>query len=52
VTIGLQTPAKVEILSGLQNGDQVVVGRHSGLSDGEKVTPRAASYESDAGSYS
>ena len=52
VAIGLQTPAQIEILSGVQNGDQVVVGRHSGLSDGEKVTPRVASYESDAGSHS
>jgi RND family efflux transporter MFP subunit len=52
VTVGLQTPTQVEILSGLRNGDQVVVGRHSGLSDGEKVTPRAASYESDASSDS
>jgi RND family efflux transporter MFP subunit len=52
VTTGLQTPTRVEILSGVENGDQVVVGRHSGLSDGEKVTPRAASYESDSNSRS
>jgi RND family efflux transporter MFP subunit len=48
VTTGLQTPTRVEILSGLQRGDQVVVGRHSGLSDGEKVDATAASYESAA----
>ena len=52
VNIGLQTSTQVEILAGLQNGDQVVVGRHSGLSDGEKVVPRAASYESDGNSHS
>jgi RND family efflux transporter MFP subunit len=52
VAIGLQTSTQVEILSGLQNGDQVVVGRHSGISDGEKVIPRAASYESDTSSHS
>jgi RND family efflux transporter MFP subunit len=52
VTIGLQTSTQVEILSGAQNGDQVVVGRHSGLSDGEKVIPRSASYESDTSSRS
>jgi RND family efflux transporter MFP subunit len=46
VTVGLQTPTRVEILTGLQSGDQVVVGRHSGLSDGEKVNARPASYES------
>jgi RND family efflux transporter MFP subunit len=51
VTTGLQTPTRVEILSGLHRGDQVVVGRHSGLSDGEQVTPRPASYESN-GSHS
>jgi RND family efflux transporter MFP subunit len=47
VTVGLQTPARVEILSGLRAGDQVVVGRHSGLSDGEGVVPRQASYEAN-----
>jgi RND family efflux transporter MFP subunit len=51
VTIGLQTPTRVEILSGVRNGDQVVVGRHSGLSDGENVTARPASYEAN-GSHS
>jgi RND family efflux transporter MFP subunit len=48
VTTGLQTPTRVEILSGLQRGDQVAVGRHSGLADGEKVDAKAASYESAA----
>lgn len=52
VTIGLQTPTQVEILSGVHNGDRVVVGRHSGLADGEKVIPRGASYEADASSHS
>jgi len=46
VITGLQTPSRVEILSGLRSGDQVVVGRHSSLSDGEKVTPLPAAYES------
>ena len=52
VTVGLQTPSQVEILSGVQNGDQVVVGRRTGLSDGEKVTPRPAKYESDGNGHS
>jgi RND family efflux transporter MFP subunit len=47
VTTGLQTPTRVEILSGLRLGDQVVVGRHSGLSDGEQVTARPAAYEAN-----
>ena len=52
VSVGLQTPTRVEILSGLNDGDQVVVGRHSGLSDGEKVAPRPASYEANGSSHS
>jgi RND family efflux transporter MFP subunit len=48
ITTGLQTATRVEVLSGLQNGDQVVVGRHSGLAEGEKVNARPASYESNA----
>ena len=48
VTTGLQTPTRLEILTGLKAGDQVIVGRHTGVSDGEKVTPRAASYENDS----
>jgi RND family efflux transporter MFP subunit len=51
VTTGLQTPARVEILSGLHAGDQVVVGRHSGLSDGQQVNAKPASYEA-SGSHS
>ena len=47
VTTGLQTPTRLEVLSGLQSGDQVVVGRHSGLSEGEKVQPRSATYENN-----
>lgn len=47
VTTGLQTPARVEILSGLRPGDEVVVGRHSGLSDGEQVKARPAAYEAN-----
>ena len=45
VKTGLQTPTRVEILSGLQSGDKVVVGRHTGLSDGEKVDAEPAGYE-------
>jgi len=46
VTTGLQTATRVEILAGLQSGDKVIVGRHSGLSDGEKVQAQPATYES------
>ena len=47
VTTGLQTPSRLEVLTGLQAGDQVVVGRHSGLSEGEKVQARSATYETN-----
>ena len=47
VTTGLQTPTRLQILTGLQPGDQVVVGRHSGLSEGERVQARSATYENN-----
>ena len=47
VTIGIQTPTRVEIRSGLAQGDQVVVGRHTGLADGQQVIARPASYEAN-----
>jgi len=47
VTTGLQTATRLEVLSGLKSGDQVVVGRHTGLSEGEKVQARTATYEND-----
>jgi RND family efflux transporter MFP subunit len=48
VKIGLQTPNRLEILSGLQEGDKVIVGRHTGLSDGERVDVQAAGYENNS----
>lgn len=48
VATGLQTATRLEILSGLKFGDRVIVGRHTGLSEGEKVQPRAADYENAA----
>ena len=37
---GIQTPTDLEVLSGLQEGDQVVVSDRSGLKAGELVTPK------------
>jgi len=37
VTLGLETDQNVEILTGLQEGDTVVAGRHAGLKDGQAV---------------
>ena len=40
VTVGLETPDDVEIVSGLQEGDLVAVGDRSGLRAGETVRPK------------
>jgi multidrug efflux pump subunit AcrA (membrane-fusion protein) len=40
VKLGLQTSTKVEILSGLQAGDMVVIGNRAGLQPGQQVRPR------------
>ena len=48
VKTGLQTPNRLEILSGLQDGDKVIVGRHTGLSDGERVDAQPAGYENNS----
>jgi len=45
VKVGLQTANHVEILSGLNKGDKVIVGRHTGLSDGQHVDAQPAAYE-------
>jgi RND family efflux transporter MFP subunit len=37
VSTGLETAQRIEIRSGLQDGDTVVVGRQSGLKDGQPV---------------
>ncbi len=40
VAPGVETAQRVEILSGIAEGDMVVVGRRSGLKDGQKVEPK------------
>ncbi len=40
VTLGLQTPDRVEVTSGLSEGELVVVGNRSQLRTGQKVDPR------------
>ena len=51
IEIGIQTPTKVEIVSGLYAGQQVVVGRHSGLTEGQKVESHLAAYETENDSH-
>jgi RND family efflux transporter MFP subunit len=40
VTLGLENAQRVEILSGLQDGDLVAIGRRAGLKDGQRVQIR------------
>jgi RND family efflux transporter MFP subunit len=40
VTIGMETALQIEIRSGVAEGDQVVVGRHSDLKEGQRVRAR------------
>jgi RND family efflux transporter MFP subunit len=47
ITIGIQTENSAEVLSGLQDGDQVVISDRGGLHPGEQVQPKvteAATY--------
>jgi RND family efflux transporter MFP subunit len=51
VTLGIQTENNAEVLSGLREGDQVVVSDRSGLRPGEAVQPKltqVASYNSQS----
>ncbi len=41
ITTGLETAQRVEVQSGLQEGDAVVVGRRAGLKEGEQVEARS-----------
>jgi RND family efflux transporter MFP subunit len=40
VKLGLETPDKYQVLSGLQEGDLVVIGNRSAFQAGEKVEPK------------
>lgn len=40
VQLGMETPDQYEVLSGLREGDLVVVGNHSGFQTGQKVQPK------------
>lgn len=41
VTTGIQTSNDIEILSGVQEGEMVVVGDRSGLKNGQQVAPKS-----------
>jgi RND family efflux transporter MFP subunit len=40
VVLGIQTPSNAQVLSGLSEGDMVVVGDRSALKAGQEVTPK------------
>jgi RND family efflux transporter MFP subunit len=40
VTLGLETPTRYEVTSGLKEGDRVMIGSRSGVSIGQKVEPK------------
>ena len=40
VTLGLETSTRVEVVSGLKQGDLVVVGGRASLKGGDKVVPK------------
>jgi RND family efflux transporter MFP subunit len=39
VSTGIQSPQFVQVMSGIQPGETVLLGNHSGLQDGERVQP-------------
>jgi len=47
IGLGLETAQRVEVRSGLQEGDLVIVGRHAGLKDGQQVRGQLANSASE-----
>jgi multidrug efflux system membrane fusion protein len=43
LSLGIETPNKYEVLSGLKAGDLVIIGNSTGLKPGEKVAPKLVS---------
>jgi RND family efflux transporter MFP subunit len=52
ITLGLEGHSRVEVLSGLREGDRVVVGNRSRFRDGEKVEPKEVAPNATAGGAS
>ena len=47
VSTGLESAQRIEIRSGIQDGDMVVVGRQSGLKDGQTVQAKLVDFAGD-----
>jgi co-chaperonin GroES (HSP10) len=45
VSAGMKTAQQQEIRSGLREGDLVIVGRHAGLENGQKVRPKLVHFD-------
>lgn len=45
VALGIKTAQQIEIRSGVREGDLVIVGRHAGLQEGEKVQPKLVHFD-------
>ena len=45
VSVGIKTSQQQEIRKGLQEGDLVIVGRHAGLENGQKVQPKLVHFD-------
>ena len=48
IVLGLETATKVEVLSGLNEGDMVVIGNRAGLQSGQEVHPKITTMEASA----
>lgn len=49
VLLGLEEPSRAEVISGLKEGDLVIVGGHGELHSGEKVAPKEVQLTPDEG---
>jgi len=49
IQTGLEDPRRVEVLSGLKEGDRVIVGNFGSFQTGQVVEPKLASLTNDAG---
>lgn len=49
VQLGLEEPSRAEVISGLKEGDRVIVGGHGELRSGEKVVPKQIQSTPDEG---
>jgi RND family efflux transporter MFP subunit len=52
ITTGMQTPTDIEIVSGLKQGDRVVISDRSGLKSGMQVKPQEVDVQQYQGSSS